>query len=98
VSLAIEAYQKALQTAKGDKQQEGIIWFLRSAAYLQRAEQHRDELRDIVQELINMVPPPPKLVSLLDVAYYVPPLSGMPKKKKLCCIPLFLAMCFVKLT
>uniref|UniRef100_A0A7S3L8D0 Uncharacterized protein n=1 Tax=Amphora coffeiformis TaxID=265554 RepID=A0A7S3L8D0_9STRA len=81
VSLAIEAYQKALQSSKGDKQQEGVILFLRSAAYLQRAEQHRDELKDIVQELINMVPPPPKLVSLLDVAYYVPPLSGAVMRK-----------------
>lgn len=76
VSLAIEAYQKAFAAATGDKQQQGVILFLRAAAYLQRAAQHRDELKDIVEELTNMVPSPPTLVSLLDVAYYAPTLSS----------------------
>ena len=75
VSLAIEAYQKALQAAQGDEKQEGVIFFLRSAAYLQRAAEHRDELKDIVQDLTKMIPSPNTLVSLLDVAYYSP-LSG----------------------
>ena len=76
VSLAIEAYQKALDAATADPQQEGVILFLRAAAYLQRAAQHRNELKDIVQDLIAMVPSPPTLVSLLDVAYHASPLSA----------------------
>lgn len=80
--MAIDAYEKALQAANGDTKQEGVILFLRSAAYLQRAEQHRNELKDIVQKLINMVPSPPTLVSLLDVAYYASsPLSGAVMRK-----------------
>ena len=76
VSLAIEAYQKALDAAAEDPQQEGVILHLRAAAYLQRAAKHREKLQDIVQELIAMVPAPPTLVSLLDVAYHATPLSA----------------------
>lgn len=49
VSLAIEAYQKALDTAV-DPPQQGAILYLRAAAYLQRAAEHRESLKEIVQD------------------------------------------------
>ena len=76
VSLAIEAYEKALQDAVDNERQQGVILFLRAAAYLQRAAQHRDKLRNIVKDLTDMVPSPETLVNVLNVAYYRPAFSS----------------------
>lgn len=54
VDLAIDAYDKAIET--GVSQQEGIILLMRATAYLQRAVSHRAILKEIVNELIGMVP------------------------------------------
>jgi tetratricopeptide (TPR) repeat protein len=75
VSLAIETYEKALDDARGDELQEGFLLFLRSAAYLQRAGQHRDALSESVNDLKDMVPSPDTLVRVLDVAVYRPTLA-----------------------
>jgi tetratricopeptide (TPR) repeat protein len=74
--LAIDAYQKALDDAIGDERQTGVLLYLRSAAYLQRAGAHRNKLRTAVQDLASLVPLPNKLVNVLDVAYYRPMLSS----------------------
>jgi tetratricopeptide (TPR) repeat protein len=76
VSLAIEAYQKALDDAIGDERQTGVLLYLRSAAYLQRAGAHRNKLKTIVQDLTSIVPSPNRLVNVLNVAYYRPTLSN----------------------
>ncbi|GAX16107.1 hypothetical protein FisN_3Hh413 [Fistulifera solaris] len=54
IDLAIDAYDKAIET--GVTQQEGIVLLMRSTAYLQRAITHRTTLKEIVNELIGMVP------------------------------------------
>lgn len=54
VALAIEAYDKALAT--GVAQQEGTLFLLRATAFLQRASSHKQQLKDIVNELTVMIP------------------------------------------
>lgn len=54
IDLAIDSYDKALAT--GFVEQEGIVLLMRATAYLQRAANHRSELKTIVNELATMVP------------------------------------------
>lgn len=48
--LAIDCYDRALETSN-----DGILFLLRAAAYLERAAGHRDRLRDSVQKLTEEV-------------------------------------------
>lgn len=63
---AIEAYGKALES--GVKQQEGVILLMRSTAYLKSAASHKEQLKEIVDDLILMVPDTPKLQTLYEEA------------------------------
>jgi tetratricopeptide (TPR) repeat protein len=54
IDLAIDAYDNALATSVVE--QEGIILLMRATAYLQRAANHRTELKTIVNDLATMVP------------------------------------------
>jgi tetratricopeptide (TPR) repeat protein len=65
VSLAINAYNKALTTCVGDKQ-EGVILLLRASAYLQQAKSHKQILQAAVQEWT--LPDSKDLQALLSVA------------------------------
>lgn len=65
VSLAINAYNKALATCVGDKQ-EGVILLLRASAYLQQAQSHKQILQTAVQEWT--LPDSKGLQALLSVA------------------------------
>ncbi len=50
MNLAIDAYNKALEKCVlGDKQQ-GVILLLRSSAYLQQAQSHKEALQEILEE------------------------------------------------
>jgi hypothetical protein len=64
VSLAIAAYNKALET--GVTQQEGVVLLLRASAFLQQAESHKLELKNTVAELNDMVPVIPTLMMALQ--------------------------------
>lgn len=54
VSLAIDAYDKAIAT--GVEQQEGVLLLMRATAYLKRAADHKENLKKSVTELVKVVP------------------------------------------
>ena len=54
VSLAIDAYNKALATDV--VQQEGALLLLRASAYRQQADSHKADLQTTVEELSEMTP------------------------------------------
>jgi tetratricopeptide (TPR) repeat protein len=66
VSQAIEEYRRALEV--GVESQRGILLLQRANAYLRRASQHRDSLRQIVQELVKSVPDPGTLRAVYEEA------------------------------
>jgi tetratricopeptide (TPR) repeat protein len=74
VALAIDAYDNALAT--NVSQQEGIILLMRATAYLQRAGTHKKQLKEIVNELIAMVPDMRILQSMYDEASSQPAIAN----------------------
>ena len=64
-SLAIEAYDKALET--GVSSQEGIILLMRSAAHFQSATEHKRQLESKVNGLLETVPPMSKVQDLYKI-------------------------------
>lgn len=73
VDLAIDAYNKALET--GVSQQEGVVLLMRATAYLQRAASHKEALKGIVNELIEMVPATSSLQIVYEEAMRHPSLA-----------------------
>jgi tetratricopeptide (TPR) repeat protein len=63
---AIEAYDKAL--AIDYTEQEGIILMMRASAFLQRAANHKGELKKLVLELSKTIPDTSKLFELYQLA------------------------------
>ena len=49
VTLAIDAYSKALEKCSGTKQ-EGVVLLLRATAYSRQAQSHKDVLQEAVEE------------------------------------------------
>jgi tetratricopeptide (TPR) repeat protein len=50
INLAIDCYDRALETSN-----DGMLFLLRAAAYLERAASHRQQLRDNVSALVDAV-------------------------------------------
>ena len=65
---AIDAYDKALAANPSGHHQEGIILLMRASAYLQRAALHKEELKRIVDNLVEQVPEQSTLPTLLEIA------------------------------
>jgi hypothetical protein len=80
VSLAIDAYNKALET--GVAQQEGVVLLLRASAYLQQAESHKLELKNTVAELNEMLPVIPTLMMALQAQEPQQPKNNSNNKAK----------------
>lgn len=74
VANAIDAYDKALAVT-GVTDQEGIILLMRANAYMQRANQHREKLKETVNQLTGMVPDTETLQSLYEEAAKEPALA-----------------------
>jgi tetratricopeptide (TPR) repeat protein len=74
VALAIGAYDNALATEVS--QQEGIILLMRATAYLQRAGTHKRQLKEIVNELIGMVPDMSSFRSMYEEASFHPAIGN----------------------
>jgi tetratricopeptide (TPR) repeat protein len=74
VDLAIDAYDNAIETEVS--QQEGIVLLMRATAYLQRAAGHKQDLKEIVNELIDMVPSTSTLQLVYEEALRHPPLAN----------------------
>lgn len=72
--MAIMAYNRALET--GVAIQEGIVLLMRATAYMQRAARHKQELKEIVQELLGIVPSMYTLRFMYDVAMRQPILAN----------------------
>jgi tetratricopeptide (TPR) repeat protein len=66
ISSAIQCYDRALDA--GYKDQEGVLLVMRATAYLQRAYNHRKELKVAVQALEDSVPDPAALQTLFQIA------------------------------
>lgn len=80
ISLAIEAYDRAI--AANYKDQEGVILVMRATAYLQRAFNHRQKLKQEVKELTKMVPETDKLGQLYQLLIENPILAKSIFQKK----------------
>lgn len=74
VDLAIDAYDKAIET--GVSQQEGVVLLMRATAYLQRAAGHKEDLKEIVSELVEMVPATSSLRIVYEEAMRQPSLAN----------------------
>jgi tetratricopeptide (TPR) repeat protein len=74
ISQAIQCYDRALDA--NYKEQEGVLLVMRATAYLQRAYNHRKELKVAVQALEDSVPDPGALQSLFSVAAQQPSLTN----------------------
>jgi len=72
VALAIQCYDRALEA--GYKDQEGVLLVMRATAYLQRAYNHRKELKVAVQALEESVPDPAALQMLFQISLLDPSL------------------------
>ena len=81
VTLAIDAYNKALQCKPIPKQQEGILLLLRASAVLQQAQSHKQILQTDVQEWT--LPEPSNLQALLLEASQKPDTLGASVLKRL---------------
>lgn len=64
-TLAIEAYNRALHT--GVRQQEGIVLLMRSAAHVQSATVHKQQLQENVDGLLECVPDATTLNSVMEL-------------------------------
>jgi tetratricopeptide (TPR) repeat protein len=74
VSLAIDAYDRAL--AANVPFQEGPVYLQRATAYLQRASEHKVQLKAIVAELIKMLPESEKFQIMYEETSFQPALSN----------------------
>jgi len=74
ISQAIKAYDRAIET--GYQEQEGVILVMRATAYLQRAFNHRKELKAAVKALAETVPDPADLQTLYQLGMENPSISN----------------------
>jgi tetratricopeptide (TPR) repeat protein len=75
VEYAIEAYDKAL-AVKGVPDQEGIVLLMRATAYQQRASKHREKLKEILDDLMTLVPDTDSLLELFQATEHQPELAN----------------------
>ena len=75
MTLAIDAYGKALGTNFTQQQTNGQVLLMRAAAFLERASSHRVELRAIVQDMSKSIPSRANLVARYHQAARYPSMS-----------------------
>jgi tetratricopeptide (TPR) repeat protein len=81
LEYAIEAYDKALAVVVPG--QEGIVLLMRATAYQQRASKHREKLKEILDDLMALVPDTDSLLELFQATANQPELANAVFRKLL---------------